>query len=326
MLCPGLKRLNQFAGQDALNDVLDHLYVRGAVYCRSDLRPPWAFSVERKPIGGFHAIAHGAAWLAVEGEKQRFKISRGDLIVLPHGHAHSLSDSPTTSPTPLKEIIKQKPLEDGIRLRMGNRGPTTILLCGGFQLEGRSTHPLVAALPKVIHIQEKDGSAASRVRSTLRQIEMETRVMRPGAQTLIARLSDILFIQVVREYFDCLVQGGTNKGWVGALKNPQIGTAITAIHRQPEEAWTVASLASQAGMSRSVFAAKFTEFVGEPPLRYVARWRAHKAAWNLRASDAKLSEIARRVGYESETALSRAFRRFMGTSPGAYRKTRLLTQ
>jgi AraC-like DNA-binding protein len=113
---------------------------------------------------------------------------------------------------------------------------------------------------------------------------------------------------------------------VGALKDPQIGTAITNIHRRPEEAWAVASLASQVGMSRSVFAAKFTASVGEPPLKYVARWRAHKAAWHLRTSDDKLSEIARRVGYESETALSRAFRRFMGTSPGAYRRTRLLSQ
>jgi AraC-like DNA-binding protein len=199
----------------------------------------------------------------------------------------------------------------------------TVLLCGGFQLEGRSTHPLLANLPKVIHIRGRDGVAASWVRSTLRQIEMETRVMRPGAETLIARLSDILFIQIVREYFDSQTHV---EGWVGALKDPQIGMAITSIHRRSETAWTVLSLASQVGMSRSLFAAKFTKLVGEPPLRYVARWRVHKAAWYLRTSNEKLSEIAGRVGYESETALSRAFRRFMGTSPGAYRKTHLLAQ
>jgi AraC-like DNA-binding protein len=321
-----LKRLNQFAGQDALNDVLAHLYVRGAVYCRSDLRPPWAFSVERKSTGGFHAITQGKGWLEVEGQKQKIKVSRGDLIVLPHGHAHSLRDTPATSPTPLGEIIAQNPLEDGIRLRMGNRGPTTILLCGGFQLEGRSTHPLLANLPKVIHLRGGNGSAASWIHSTLRHIEIETRVMRPGAETLIARLSDILFIQVVREYFNSQGRAGGNDRWVRALKDPQIGMAITHIHRRSEKDWTVASLASQVGMSRSTFAAKFRQLVGESPLRYVARWRAHKAAWYLRTSDEKLSEISRQVGYESETALSRAFRRFMGTSPGAYRKTRLLPQ
>jgi AraC-like DNA-binding protein len=148
--------------------------------------------------------------------------------------------------------------------------------------------------------------------------------MRPGAQTLVARLSDVLFIQVVREYFNSQGSNGSNNKWVAALKDPQIGMVITNIHRGPENDWTVASLASQAGMSRSAFAATFTELVGEPPLRYVARWRAHKAAWYLRTSDEKLSEIARHVGYESETALSRAFRRIMGTSPGAYRKKRFV--
>lgn len=292
-----MKLLNQFAGQDALNDVLAHLYVRGALYCRADLRPPWAFSMDRKPIGGFHAIAQGKGWLEVEGEKQQIEVSRGDLIVLPHGHGHSLRDTPARSPTPLEEIIAQNPLEDGIRLRVGNRGPTTVLLCGGFQLEGRSAHPLLANLPKVIHIRGRNGSAASWVQSTLRHIEMETRVVRPGAQTLIAKLSDILFIQVVREYFNSQVHARGSDRWVGALKDPQIGMAITNIHRESEKDWTVASLASQVGMSRSTFAAKFTELLGEPPLRYLARWRAHKAAWYLRTSDEKLSEIARRVGY-----------------------------
>jgi AraC-like DNA-binding protein len=278
--------------------------------------------MERKPIGGFHAIARGKGWLEVEGEKQKIEVGRGDLIVLPHGHAHSLRDTPTTSSTPLEEIIAKNPLEDGIRLRMGNRGPITVLLCGGFQLEGQSTHPLLANLPNVIHIRGRNGSAASWVRSTLRQIEMETRVIRPGAQTLIAKLSDILFIQVIRAYFNSQAAGRDDR-WVRALKDPQIGMAITNIHGQPENAWTVTSLAARVGMSRSTFAAKFTGLVGEPPLRYVARWRAHKATWYLRTSDEKLSEIARRVGYESEISLSRVFKRFMGMSPGAYRKTRL---
>lgn len=277
-------------------------------------------------MGGFHSIARGKGWLEVEGEKQKIRVSQGDLIVLPHGHAHSLRDTPATSPTPPHEIIAQNPLEDGIRLRMGNRGPTTVLLCGGFQLEGRSTHPLLANLPKVIHIRGRKRDGASWVHSTLRYIERETRIKQPGAETLIARLSDVLFIQIVREYFNSQGYDGAKNTWLRALRDPQIGMAITSIHRQPENGWTVAFLASQVGMSRSMFAAKFTELVGEPPLWYVARWRAHKAAWFLRTSDEKLAEIARRIGYESETALSRAFRRFVGTSPGAYRKTRLLPQ
>ncbi len=304
--------------------MLAQLYLRGAVYCRSVLRPPWAFSVDRKPTGAFHAITRGRCWLEVEGQRQRIRVSQGDLIVLPHGDAHSLRDSPATSPLSLQEIIAQNPLEDGIRLRMGNRGPATVLLCGGFQFEGRSVHPLLAHLPKVIHIQKRNGYSDFWVHSTLRHIETETRVMRPGAQTLIARLSEVLFLQVVREYFQSQAYDGGGNTWVGALKDPQIGMAISNVHRRPENAWTVASLASQVRMSRSAFADKFTRLVGEPPLRYVARWRVHKATWHLRTSNEKLTEIARLVGYESEIALSRAFRRFMGTSPGAYRKARLL--
>ena len=122
----------------------------------------------------------------------------------------------------------------------------------------------------MIHIRGRNGSVASWVHSTLRHIEMETRVMRPGAPTLIARLSDVLFIQVVREYFNSQAPAGNNR-WVAALKDPQIGMVITNIHRRSEKDWTVASLASEVGISRSAFAAKFMELVGEPPLRYVAR-------------------------------------------------------
>lgn len=154
--------------------------------------------MDGKPMGGFHAITQGKGWLEVEGEARKIEVSRVDVIVLPHGHAHSLRDSPSTSPIPLEDIIAQNPLEDGIRLRMGTRGPTTVLLCGGFHLEGRSTHPLLANLPKLIHIQSRSNGSAFWMHSTLRQIEMETRVMHPGAQTLIARLSDVLFMQVVR--------------------------------------------------------------------------------------------------------------------------------
>lgn len=316
-----MKLLSQSPGQDALNDVLTHLYVRGAVYCRSDLRAPWAFSVAKKPTAGFHAVTQGEGWLEVKGEIQRIAVSRGDLIVLPHGHAHALFDSPKTPPTPLEDFVAQNPLEDGIRLRMGSRGAATVLLCGGFQFDGSSAHPLFANLPKVIHIRGEDGRPSPWVQSTLAQIERETRAMRPGAQALLARLSDVLFIQIMRAYFASQVDVGESYGWLGALKDPLVGMAITNIHRRPEQNWTVASLASQVGMSRSAFAAKFTRFVGEPPLRYLARWRVHKAQWLLRTSTEKLTEIAHRVGYESEIALIRAFRRYTGTTPGKFRRS-----
>ena len=320
-----MRLLTQFPGEDALNDVIRHLYVGGAVYCRSDLRPPWAFSMDRKPIAGFHAIIRGRGWLKVEGEDRQLLVSAGDLVVLPRGHAHVMRDNPKTQPTPLDQIVAENPLDDGIRLKMGDRGPLSVLLCGSFELEGGSTNPLLANLPSIIHIRGTRGRSVPWLQMTLRQLELETRSLRPGGQTLISRLSDILFIQAVREYFNGLAEGSRDAGagpWIRALKDPQIGAAIAFLHRQPDHNWEVASLASKVGMSRSSFSARFHDLVGEPPLKYLARVRALKAAWFLRTSDATLAEIAGRVGYESEIALSRAFKRFMSLAPGAYRRQR----
>ena len=317
-----MQALSRFPGEDALNDVLRHLYVGGAVYCRSDLRPPWAFSVERKPIAGFHAVARGRGLLQVEGYDRQLVVSAGDLVLVPHGNAHVMRDRLSTQPTPLEQIIAENPLEDGIRLKVGNRGALTVLLCGGFELEASTANPLLANLPAVIHIRGNKSRSVQWLKMTLRQLELETRLSRPGGQALISRLSDILFIQTVREYFNGFA-GADNAGmgpWIRALKDPHIGAAIAFLHQQPEHDWKVSSLASNVGMSRSSFSARFHELVGEPPLKYLAKWRALKAAWLLRTSDATLSEVASRVGYESEIALSRVFKRFMGHTPGAYRR------
>lgn len=139
-----MKTPSPTGAQEALDDVLTHFFVNGAIYCRSDLRPPWAFSVDARSSASFHAITRGKGWLEVEGQSSKIAVSRGDLIVLPHGDAHALRDARETEPTPLEEIIAEHPLENGIRLRMGKSGPATILLCGGFQFDGRSAHPLVA--------------------------------------------------------------------------------------------------------------------------------------------------------------------------------------
>ena len=315
-----MELLNQFNPDDILNDALCQLYIRGALYCRSNLRAPWAFSVERRPTLGFHAVTRGRGWLEVEGEERKILVSKGDLVLLPHGHSHVMRDSSKSKPKSLDEIVAENPLEDGIRLQAGGKGPLTVLLCGGFQVEGRTTNPLLANLPNVIHVRARNGQSASWLQTTLRQIEAETRSARPGAPTVIARLSDILFIQTVRAYFNELTRGAAG-GWFGALKDPQVGAAIALIHRQPEVSWDVTSLGARVSMSRSNFSARFSALVGESPLRYLTKRRVQKAAWLLRTSDAKLSEVAERVGYESEIALSRAFNRFMGVPPGKYRRS-----
>jgi len=315
-----MERLNPRNADDMLNEALSFLQARGTIFCRSELRAPWAFSVAKREMPAFHAVTCGKGWLEIEGENRRILLSAGDLVVLPHGDGHVLRDSTATPPTKLERVLSETELEDGIRLRMGGRGACTVLICGGFQLQGRSTHPILANLPRVIHIRGKSGRSVQWLRTTLRQIDMETRSSRRGSQTVIARLADILFIQSIRAYFNALSGDGRGGGWIGALKDPQIGVAIALIHQQPELPWSVVSLASSVRMSRSSFSAKFSALVGEPPLKYVARWRVHKASALLLDSNAKLAEIAELVGYESEIAFNRAFKRLTGVTPGTYRR------
>jgi AraC-like DNA-binding protein len=187
----------------------------------------------------------------------------------------------------------------------------------------RFDHPaarqLVSLLPKMICVESWDTPQSEWIQSTLRFIAAEARALRPGGETVITRLADILVIQAIRSWIESDPSAQT--GWLGALQDPQIGRAIMLVHRDPARAWSVAALASEVAMSRSAFAARFTELVGESPMQYVTRWRMHVAVASLREDGARLGEIARRLGYQSEAAFSRAFKRFIGVSPGSIRRS-----
>src|SRR5262249_38272134 len=162
-----MKLLHPRGLEDALSDALRHLHVGGAVYCRSELRAPWAFGVERQASARFHAVVEGRGWLEVEGEEGRIEVGAGDLVMLPQGHGHVMRDSTGTPPVSLSELIALHPLEDGIRMRAGGRGAATVVICGWFELEERRTDPLLTSLPSVIHIRGKGGRPVPWLRSTL---------------------------------------------------------------------------------------------------------------------------------------------------------------
>jgi transcriptional regulator GlxA family with amidase domain len=178
----------------------------------------------------------------------------------------------------------------------------------------------VAALPPVVHVRGDDGTAIQWLEASLQFVACEMASGQPGAETVVRRLADILFVQAVRAH---LAQSGEGaKGWLRALVDPQIGEALGLIHAKPEEPWTVELLASRVAMSRSAFAARFTQLAGEPPLSYLTRWRMDKATRLLRTSNASIGEVAARVGYDAEAAFSKAFKRRIGMAPGAYRRAR----
>jgi AraC-like DNA-binding protein len=203
-------------------------------------------------------------------------------------------------------------------LRHGGGGAPTSLVCGAVRFDHPAAHHLVKLLPSTIHVEASATPQMDWIQSTLRFMAVEAKELRPGGETVITRLADILVIQAIRSWIE--QDPAAQTGWLGALQDKQIGGAITQIHRDPARSWTLASLASEVAMSRSGFAARFTELVGEPAMHYVARWRMQVALTWLKEDSATLGEMANRLGYQSEAAFSRAFKRFIGVPPGAVRR------
>jgi AraC-like DNA-binding protein len=231
-----------------------------------------------------------------------------------------MTDHPMSSVTMLEDLKPKQPVaRDGVFYSVG-QGAVTTLVCGGLELEDYSTNPLYLILPPFIHIRGKDEYSVPWLRAIVELVRVEASKNRVEAETVITRLSELLFIQAVRAYIRA--NGDRNVGWLSALKDPQIGQALAMIQHQPGEAWTVESLANYVSLSRSAFSAKFRQLVGEPPMQYITRVRLTKAAVALRTHPAPLVEVATSIGYESEVAFSKAFKRYFGIAPGAYRTGR----
>jgi len=244
-------------------------------------------------------------------------ISDGDLVVLTTGAGHILNDVPERPPVVTIELGQSAHTEPELRCYAGTGG-TTVMLCGLFDLEQRRGHPLLDALPPLIHLKGSDDQMAPWLETTLRFLASEVKAPRLGRDTLVRRLTDMLFIQVVRAWAEH--EGRAERGWLAALHDPQIGAALQLVHRLPEREWTVGELAADVHMSRSAFAARFTALVGEPPLRYLRRWRMQRAIDLLRHTDITITGVAAAVGYGSEVAFSQVFKREVGCAPMAYRR------
>jgi AraC-like DNA-binding protein len=268
----------------------------------------------------FHYFECGGGWLHLEGQPEPVAVSSGDLLVLPHGRGHSLSDTPGRPAVPLRYLLADARADGRCsRLRHGGGGPETRMICGSFSFAVPDGLPLLALLPERLRLRADDSSGGW-LEPTLRMLTDEARQRRAGGAIVASRLTDVLFVQVVRAWLDTQPVPAGN--WLAALRDPRIGTALARLHARPEHPWSVAELAAEAGMSRSPFAARFAKLAGEPPLAYLSRWRAHVAARLLRETSLALGAIAARVGYESEASFSRAFRRVMEVAPGAYRRSR----
>lgn len=305
---------------DPLGEALYFLRMSGTFYSCCEFTAPWGLVLPAmKGSLMFHVVTSGLCWLEVDGAEPRL-LKPGDLSLVPHGEGHRLTSQPGTAGVRLWDVPREDASERFEVLRQRGSGSLTTLVCGTVEFDHPAAQRLVSLLPRAITVDGSNSRYGDWIQSTLRFMAAEARELRPGGETVITRLADVLVIQAIREWIE--LDPAAQAGWLGALRDRQIGRVLTLIHRQPARPWTLETLASEVAMSRSAFAARFSELVGESAMHYVARWRMHLATTWLREDDSALGELAGRLGYRSEAAFSRAFKRVVGVAPGAMRDAR----
>lgn len=306
-----------WATGDPLGEALHHLHMSGTFYCRSEFTAPWGLTLPPLPdCLMFHVVTSGRCWLEVPQEAPRL-LQPGDLALLPRGEGHRLVHEPGASAAALFALPRE-PLGDQYELlRHGGGGAAASLVCGAVRFDAPAARRLVALLPRCICIEAHASPQLEWMQTTLRLMADEAARSLPGGATVVTRLADILVIQAIRAWLR--QDPSAHTGWLGALQDRHIGRALALMHRDPARPWTLQALAAEVAMSRSAFAAHFKARVGVPAMQYLAQWRMQLAAGWLQAPEARLAEVAGRVGYQSEAAFSRAFKRCNGHSPGAVR-------
>ncbi len=306
------------ASVDPLGEALYFLRMSGTFYSSCELTTPWALELPAMPGSlMFHVVTSGRCWLEVDGA-ERCLLEPGDLALVPHGEGHRLASDPAVPGLGLFDAPRAEIGERFEVIRFGGGGAATSLVCGTMRFDHPAAQHLISLLPRTITVDSEQSRYGEWIQTTLRLMAAEARELRPGGETVITRLADVLVIQAIRGWIE--EDPVAQTGWLGALRDRQIGQALVLIHRNPEREWTLTSLASEVAMSRSALAGRFTELVGVPPMHYVAQWRMHLASNWLRAGDAAVGELAIRLGYHSEASFSRAFKRVVGVSPGALRR------
>lgn len=302
---------------DVLSDILTSIHLGGGVHFRCEMSAPWGMAIPKTSAAEFHVIVRGSCWLRVEGRDEPIALQGGDVVAFLHGGAHGLVDAPEREATSAAEILEGQSLENFGPVIHGGGGRPASILCGYFEFDRDSLHPLVAALPPFIHLRGTESADLAWLQTSLNFMIQEAMAAKPGAEAIVTRLAGVLFVQIVRAY---IAQSSSPPAMLAALADRQIGTALALMHEEPARAWTLESLAHGAGMSRSALAARFHELVGDTPMKYLTMWRIQRARQLLGQTALSTAAIAERVGYQSEGAFSKAFKKAMNRGPGAYRR------
>ena len=300
---------------DVITDFLSAVRVQAVCYGRMQASAPWGLRAENGPHASFGLISYGQAWLT-PADSEPIPLFHGDFFLLAPGRAYALCGELHSEARPLSELIREK--KCGEQIRFGGGGTVTSIIAGRFDFDETRGRPHSGFLPPVILIRNGQ-SGLLHLRKTLELLAAEADRPTPGSELAVRRLADLLLIQALRAQIDASDMNDT--GWMHALADPQIGAALNSMHARIDHPWTVAGLAAEAGMSRSAFAQRFKELMGESPLEYLTRWRMYRGSDLLRESDRKLADVAQAVGYDSDGAFHKAFKRVLGIAPGEYRRS-----
>jgi AraC-like DNA-binding protein len=314
---------------DPITDIFRTMQIRAIVHARLEATAPWGLKhacaeakvnakglpIPPSELAFFGMLARGNCWLDVEGIPETIPLTGGDCFLLSPENTYAFRDDPRTPTKSFCELVLSK---DENVIRYGGGGTPTSIISGWLYFDKPTLKPLAQLLPKLILIKAEQARSRA-LQTTLELLSSEMTEQAPGSEVVANRLAEVLFIQTIRAHIGSDMKR-CNPGWLRAIFDPQVGAALKAIHENVDHAWTVESLAESAGMSRSAFAARFKELLGQAPLEYLTEWRMQKAVLLLKQQDKKLFEIAKSVGYESDAAFSKAFKRIVGITPGEHRR------
>ena len=314
---------------DALSDVLRAAHLNGGVFLQAEFTAPWCMAARVTPqfcapflgptghLIPYHYVVEGELYASVDGGQPQH-LRSGELVLFPRNDGHLLGSNLGLPPVMAGDIIVPSRAGELHSIRHGGGGASTKMICGYLGCDSADGNPVVATLPAIMKLRVDQAGPAEWIRSTFQYAASEVASGRPGSETVLAKLSELLFVEAVRRYVEDLPADQT--GWLAGLRDPTVARALALMHGDIARPWSVKELGRAAGLSRSALAERFSRMIGMAPMHYLAHWRMQIAAQKLRGTSASLAQVAQLVGYESEAAFSRAFKKTFGNSPATWRR------
>ena len=320
---------------DALSEMLKAVRLTSGIFLEVEFTAPWCIDSapgdediahilpNAEHVSLYHLVTEGRCKAKLPGPGPSVELEAGDLILFPHGDGHLLGSDLHVAPLDPVPLMEPSPDGGPAHIRYGGGGALTRFVCGYLACDKRTCKPLLNALPRMLKVSLGGSPAAAWIESTVKRAALETRAPSAGGDVVLARLAELLFVEGLREYVRSLPE--SQHGWLAGLRDPHVGRALALLHADPARDWAVETLAQETGLSRSALADRFVALIGEPPMQYLTGWRMALAAQALSTGNDAVARIAERVGYESEAAFNRAFKREFGTPPAAWRRAARLT-